>query len=199
MQLVVNIDSSNFGITVEKLFEELSVDDKRDLAKQMLHKFLEEPVNMERQVREQMVINELMKQNDYNGKPTFTDENSARYSYKFKEIMRDFKSSKETMIEKTTAEMTKLFSNLVTDMVNESPECKLQAEVIQKSVEDAFPEMVQIALTNAVATQLQNATFAISQQNLLSDRVTRLTNNIRYTLNTRGMNIQDHEIPSGNW
>ena len=48
MQVVINIDSANFGSTVEDLFKSLTTEQKGEIAKDLIVKWLSEPSGFER-------------------------------------------------------------------------------------------------------------------------------------------------------
>lgn len=189
MQVVINIDSANFGSTVEDLFKSLTPEQKGAIAKDLIVKWLSEPSGFERASYEQTLIDQVKAGTLKIGSSydnidwTKKDDNEIRGTYQFNDKMKGYKSSRERMIEDITAAASRTFSENITTLVKEDEQLKQKWEIVKEEIAKNFPAMVQSAMISYFIGNMQE--IQTSMYNLRSnvDSLNYFKDNIQQKLN----------------
>ena len=142
MQVTLNIPINESTPSLEDILKELTQEDRKEIATKVYREWLTSKLPVERKMREKEVIRELLDKKDFNGNPKYKDEESARDSYYFRNKMKDYKSSKDRLIEEIMSEMKKNITSYVTEVIKEHPQkVKIQND-IETAIQNEFPAMV---------------------------------------------------------
>jgi hypothetical protein len=188
MKIELNIDASNFGGTIEKVFESLSEQDKKDLAKEVMAKYLLEDYQAERLARSQDIIRELREKGDntyrnnseeYKNK---TDEEIMK-TYQFNDRIKHVKTSKEEMIKLITDTALYHYKELVTKAVQEDPQLKEVYSKVRDLIEESYPGYVHDAMVKAFTEYFRTTQDALINQNHMYNSFQNDMNNLRDRLN----------------
>jgi O6-methylguanine-DNA--protein-cysteine methyltransferase len=156
MQIVLNIDQTNIGETVEEIFRSLSDEDKKEVAKQVMLETLRKPSEVERINFENELIKSLIKADGYP-----KTEKDARDSYAFTERRSKFKTSSERMIESISAGALVHYKELAASLVKEDPVLSDAISKMLETFKTEFPNMVQLAMSAYFASQMQGIASAL--------------------------------------
>ena len=119
IQITFNIDSANIGSTVEDVFKSLTAEDKRELARGIMLEVMTKPNEAERLVFEQQTVEQLIREYE-NASYThdrIRTEAEARGSYRFRERMAKFESSRDRMMRMIVEETTRQYKDMVAELV----------------------------------------------------------------------------------
>jgi len=189
MQVVINIDSANFGSTVEDLFKSLTTEQKGEIAKDLIVKWLSEPSGFERAAYEQSLIDQVKAGTIKIGSSydnvdwTKKDDNEIRGSYQFNDKMKGYKSSRERMIEDITSAASRTFSENITTLVKEDEQLKQKWEIVKEEIAKNFPAMVQSAMISYFIGNMQEIQTSMYNLRTNVDSLNYFKDNIQQKLN----------------
>ena len=154
MKIELNIDASNFGDTIVKVFENLSEEDKKQLAKEVMTKYLLEDYEAERLARYQEVIRMLREKGDScytNNADTYKNKTDIEImeTYQFKDKIKHLKTSREEMIKMITDTAMIHYKDLVTKSVQEDPQMIEVYEKVKAVMKESYPGYVHDAMVKA--------------------------------------------------
>jgi len=188
MKIELNIDASNFGGTIEKVFESLTEQDRKDLAKEVMAKYLLEDYQAERLARSQDIIRELREKGDssyrnnseeYKNK---TDEEIMKM-YKFTDRIKNLKTSREEMIRTITDSAMLHYKDLVTKAVQEDPQMIEVYGKVKNLIEESYPGYVHDAMVKAFTEYFRNTQDILINQNHMYNNFQNDMNNLKDRLN----------------
>lgn len=153
MQITLNIDASNFGDTIAEVFQHLTVEQKQELAKQALTKWLEEPYTVEYSVKKEEIFNQLRLKETVRDINSWTDiktkdatDLQLERSREFKELIANWKSSKQIMVEETTKIIVDYYKNYAKEFIEKDEQTqKVLQEAIAK-VTEQYPATIHDAI-----------------------------------------------------
>lgn len=153
MQITLNIDASNFGDTIAEVFQHLTDEQKQELAKQALIKWLEEPYTVEYSAKKEGIFNQLRLRS------TVRDENSWKdipakeatdveleRSREFKEMIKDWKSSKQIMVEETTKTIVDYYKNYTKSFIETDEQTQTVLKEAIAKVTEQYPATIHDAI-----------------------------------------------------
>lgn len=182
MKIELDVNPGDLAKTVTEILNTLTPEQKTDIAKQTMEKWLREPYDIERQAKEREVINHIQaNMPSYREKET---EPQIRNGYDFQQKMRDFRSTKETMIKAITDEIASAYKAEVKKTVENDPKIQAMKEEVTKIIRETFPKAAHEAMVTWMASSMQavfETTMGIrqsyeSEQKLQQDIQTRLGN-----------------------
>lgn len=154
MKIELDVDPGQLGKSLADIMGSLTADEKRAMAKSALEGWLREPYDIERAEKERWAIEQVKIQSRNEYRQVVTDK-EARESYRFGDFMRNWKSTKEEMVEKITAEVIAHYKAEVTRIVQEDPKVlAMRAEVV-KIMMETFPKIAHEAMTVFVVEQFR--------------------------------------------
>ena len=155
MKIELDVDPGQLGKSLVDIMGSLTEEERRTLARNALETWLRDPGDIERSTRERWAIDQVKAQSRGDFREVKTDE-EAKNSYRYGEFMRGWKSSKEQMVDKITAEILEHYKTEVTKVVREDPKVlAMQAEVV-KIMMETFPKIAHDAMTVFVAEQFRS-------------------------------------------
>lgn len=172
MKVELNIDASNFGGTIEQIFQSLTEEDKKELAKDVLSKYLLEDYKAERLAKAQEIIRNLRERGDstWNNNSdkykNMTDE-EVMNTYEYKQRENQIKTSKEDMILAITTAAITHYKELVNNLVKNDPQMTEIYEKVKTVIEDNYAEYVKQTMMSVI-TNLFSDTFRSSMENRYS-------------------------------
>lgn len=146
-QITINLSPEQLGKFSENIigvFNELSVDEKKDIAKQVMQSWLNDPVKIEESARERDIIWSMRNQSYYRDK----SDSEIKNSWEFKDNVRKYKTSKETMVIAIVDEVKNHYKNVATELAKNDPQF---AELMTKVSDDLriqLPDIVRKAMTD---------------------------------------------------
>jgi len=192
MEVTINIDSLRGNI--EQVFESLSSEEKKELAKEVMLKVLTEALAGERLAYENILADRLYEAAKKDSYSHVNSLDEVRQSYKFRDGMQKFKSSSERMLETITREATENFKAQVTDLVKNDPQLQQVMAVVREQFIADFPTLVQATMATYFASQMNQISQALMQVNSVSDNVRILGCTIQAQLATQGININPPSV-----
>lgn len=161
MKVELNIDASNFGDTIGKIFETLSEEDKKELAKDVMQKYLLEDYRAERLACSQEIIRNLRDRGDssYSNNAEkyqkMTDE-EVMETYEFKNRSRSIVTSKETMIKEISAEAIRHYRSTVAEMVKNDQQFTDIYEKVKETISENYADYVKESMIVFVTSMFKN-------------------------------------------
>lgn len=144
MEVTINLDATQLGDKIEKIFDSLTPDQTEKIAVQVLTKFLEEPTYAERKIFSDKLVTNIRNTESYH---KHHNDDEIRNSYKHTEGMKAFKSTKEKMVEKITNTAMTHFVKKVDELVEADVELKQIFEANKAEIKESFPQFIQAAMT----------------------------------------------------
>lgn len=162
MKIELNIDASNFSDSLGKVFDSLSEEDRKQIAKEVLTKFLTEDYEAERKARSQEIIRQLREKGD-----STWQNNSDKYKnmsdkeimdcYEFKQRTNNLVTSREQMIKSITETAMGHYKELVASLVKEDEQMKNVYEKVRETIEKSFPAYVHDAMVRAFTDHFKHS------------------------------------------
>lgn len=181
MQVTFNVTGAQFSGAFEELMASLSQEDKKEVAKAVLVKMLEDDPEQERQAFSDSVVTELRAYR-------FKEHSDAqiRASWEYKDKMKTFKSSRQQAYELVTAETVKLYQEMVSQMLQESPRTQEVMAAAQEQFKLDLPRMAEQALTTFFISSMAN--IGATMANQMNDRIgmNLLSQNLQATMERMG-------------
>jgi len=198
MKLELNIDQATIGPTVKELFDTLTVEDRKELSRQIMEKFLAEPHNGERAAYEAATIAEIKTwpgdeyvyvqgHGSTRVEYKFMTDLQARSTDRFKKRMEAFKSTREIMISEITKTAVEAYRGAVTDYVQKDPQLQQVLAATIDAVKTDFPKFVHDALVGWFITNLQQQAGSMLQAISQSANAGLLAESVDQRLRARGI------------
>lgn len=144
MKISIDVDEGMVGKSVEDILQNVTPEQKNVIAQEIMKEWLKTTfVDHQRKVREQEVLKEVRNASSYNRTKTDAELLS---DWSFQNAMKDWKSSKQVMIETITRQMADAYKEYVKDLVENDPAFKAMKEEVGKIVRESFPKMVHDAM-----------------------------------------------------
>jgi len=144
MEVTINLDASQLGDKIEKVFDSLSPEQNEKIAMQVLTKFLEEPTYAEREIFSSKLITQIRASESYHKN---SDDNQIKGSYQYSDGMKKFVSMKEKMVEKITSTAMDHFVKRMNGLIESDEELKQIFEANKAEIKESFPQFIQAAMT----------------------------------------------------
>jgi len=152
MQVVFNIEAGQLGETVLEVFKNLTEEKKQELALELMKSWLKEPHELERKVYEEQKVEYFRRyKNESNRNYKDMPYEKIIEDWYFKDAMKDFKSSKEIMVETIVAAAKKSFQGHVDKYVAEDEQLAKIRGVVTEELKVEYPAIILEALTRSVS------------------------------------------------
>lgn len=138
----LNVDEANLGKPIEEMFASLSVEDRKEVARSVMLEMMSRPDNYERKLYEHKVFTQLKSIH-----PTRSDH-EIRTGYDFSSRMKDYQSTTEKLQKEVYVEASKNYTAMVKELVENDPQMQERLALLKDALTKAFPELVQMAMTN---------------------------------------------------
>lgn len=164
MKIELDVDPGNLAKSVNEILATLTPEQKLDIAKQTMEKWLKEPYDFERQVKEREVIDKLK-----GNRSSYRDhesEEQIRKSYEFSNAMSGFKSSKEVMLKTISEGILESYKAEIKKTVESDPKIQAMKEEVIAIIKETFPKSVHDAMVQWMASSMNtmfNATMGMDQ------------------------------------
>lgn len=191
IQITFNIDSANIGSTVEDVFKSLTADDKRELARGIMMEVLTKPNNAERLAFEQQVVEQLIREYENASYPSdrIRTESEARCSYRFRERMAKFESSRDRMMRMIVEETTKLYKDMVAELVKNDEQTQAVLADAQASFTKAFPTLCQQAMNSFFVSRMSEIAIALNTSFMQQTNMQMFSDDVRNALAAHGIAV----------
>jgi len=181
-QITLDLDMGDSAMTIAQIFDMLDKDDMKELAREVISSWVEEPITAERRARERMILDKMMREKSYGGGPQYENEDVARRHYSFRDAMKTFKSTREKTLEDVHSALYTEIKAEVHRIVRDSKQMSKIVEVASQVVIESLPRMVQNSLTSWFTEHL-NMMGNILHLNQQSDDQGELLQRIKEHLN----------------
>ena len=191
IQITFNIDSANIGSTVEDVFKSLTADDKRELARGIMMEVLTTPNNAERLAFEQQVVEQLIREYENASYPSdrIRTESEARCSHRFRERMTKFESSRDRMMRMIVEETTKLYKDMVAELVKNDEQTQAVLADAQASFIKAFPLLCQQAMNSFFVSRMSEIAIAMNTSFMQQTNMRMFSDDVRNALAAHGIAV----------
>jgi hypothetical protein len=154
MEITLKIEAHQLGETVEEVFKTLTDDQKRELAKEAVRKWLEEPLSGERAAYEEKAIADLRKacirigyySSDRNSNDPKVTDDEIRGTPEFRSRMSEYRSTRERLVTSVCEQAVSHAKEYAIKAVSEDAKLRLVFDEVRKKIEEMFPQMVYGAM-----------------------------------------------------
>lgn len=183
MKIELDVNPGELSKSVVDIINNLTPEQKVDIARQTMEKWLREPYDIERQAKEREVVAALIA-----NRPSYREretEEQIRKGYDFQQAMRDFQSTKEIMIKQITQAITEMYKSEVKKVVETDPKIQAMKDEVIATIKEKFPETANKAMMLWMASSMAamfDTTMGIKQfaesveqdRKNLSDRISQV-------------------------
>jgi hypothetical protein len=179
MELKINVSDADFGHELAGILESLSPEEKKEIAKEVLLKALNETTDSQRTLREKdtKVLEKLKTEISSYERDKYTTPEQMRTHYKYKELMGQMKSAKEVAVEQIVSSAIQVFRDNASEFIKNDENLKKIWEATSSQIQEDFPKYVHDAMVGHFVAQMssmqnsimmalqqsQNAQFGIEQ------------------------------------
>lgn len=166
MQVTLNIDASNFGDTLGDVFKNLSNEQKYHVAKESFEKWMREPYDVEFNTKKETIVKKLrqspndeVRVNDSWSERKKTSECTdaeLATTDKFKQLLGEFKTTKQIMVEETTKQIVDYYKTYIVEFVKTDENTQLILKQTIEEVTKQFPAMIHDAIVHWFSLQMNN-------------------------------------------
>lgn len=201
MKIEINIDAHDLDGTIVGVFNSLTEEEKKDMAKEAMKKWLDEPHRIEEQAKYNLLLPEFKERYKNSGETIYvngwrkvhecTDDQIIKTS-EFQKLVANFKSSKDEMIAAITKETIDHYRFMATEMVKTDPQLQKIMQQTLEGIKQDFPKFIHDAMLywftqnmqammNASASALAQSSQSMEISNKLFNEITgRTGNNLVY-------------------
>ena len=192
MQVTLNVDTEGLGGSVSEVFKSLTEDQRQDLCLTIMREVLTKPSTLERKLKEQQVIEDLIaKYSSASNWERISNESDARSSTKFRDIMRDWKSSSEVLMQMITTEAVKSWKENITTLVTSDPQLTEMYAAQKKIFVEQFPEIMKGVMAAYFASQMNSIGSGLMQAFHTGETLRQLGGNLQQQLASQGIHINN--------
>jgi hypothetical protein len=152
MKIEIDVDPKDLAKSMKEILDTLPPEKRVEIARDTMQAWLKEPYDAERLVKERAVLETLMSKQGYGRKES---EKEARSSWEFAEEMKKFRSTKDTMIETITREISASYQAEVKKVVESDPKVQAMKDEVIQIVRETFPKAFHEAMVAWTANNLQ--------------------------------------------
>ena len=153
MQITMNIEAAQVGDTIVATFNNLTQEQKLEIAKQVMLEWLKEPWDLERQSYEREVFRRLRADTGFRSNSGKTDD-QLRQDYDYSNKMREFMSTREKMINTITTEVANHYRACVAEIIKNDPQIQEAKGIVLEAVKKIFPAAIHNALVKFFSDQM---------------------------------------------
>jgi hypothetical protein len=152
MKIEIDVDPKDLAKSMKEILDTLPPEKRVEIARDTMQAWLKEPYEAERLAKERAVLETLMSKQGYGRKES---EKEARSSWEFAEEMKKFRSTKDTMIETITREISASYQAEVKKVVESDPKVQAMKDEVIQIVRETFPKAFHEAMVAWTANNLQ--------------------------------------------
>lgn len=183
MQLTINVSEADFGHELKEIMDSLSPEEKKDIAREVLSKALNEVTDSQRTLREkEEEVFVKIRKGFYNEKDKQQPAEQLRTHYDYKKLMEATKSTKELALEDILKSAVATFKELSTTMVKEDEELKKIWIAATAQIKEDFPKYVHDAVVYYFASQLDSMKNGIMSASMMAQNAAMSIESIRQRL-----------------
>lgn len=169
---------------LKEIVESLSVEDKKEIAHEVIKEWLMNDFPMEKKHKEDQVVKNLRSKSGYGGyKNSDKTDEEIKGTYEFKKAMKDFKSTREILIEDTLKEMKGEIREYVLDQIKGHEQTEIIQKAISEAVKEDFPELIMRLFASHVMEDFSNKMMNVNRFDIFEDNVRNSLDNIYNKLN----------------
>lgn len=185
MQLTINVSEADFGHELKEIMDSLSLEEKKDIAREVLQKALNEVTDSQRTLREKEEgVFEKIRNSFYNEKDKQQTPEQLRTNYEYKRLMDATKSTKELALEEILKAAVVSFKELSTTMVKEDKELKKIWIAASEQIRVDFPKYVHDAVVYYFASQLDSMKAGIMAASMTAQNAAMSIEQIKQRIGT---------------
>jgi len=187
MEIKLNIDETQVSASLTEILENLSEDQKKSFAQQVLGQWFNEPTKVDQELRSTTLISELRAMNEISVKdqdnswrtklvPTegMSDKDIIN-SETYKERLPDYKTPKQRAMLLIHDEVVEYHKKQIAEAISKDPQLEQVKDEAFKTVKALYPQLVTQAMSNFFNqhfNQLQHEiTDLMSKMNMNSDQI----------------------------
>lgn len=153
MKIELDVNPGDLAKSITDIMNSLTPEQKLEIARQTMEKWLKEPYDIERQSKEREVISNIQAtMPSYRDKET---EAQIRKGYDFQERMRGFRSSKEVMIKTITEGIVESYKTEVKKIIESDPKIQAMKDEVVAVIKETFPKAVHDGMVKWMASSMQ--------------------------------------------
>lgn len=197
MRIEINIDQTNLAGTVEEVFRSLTLEQRIKISESIMLQFLVEPHNGERAAHEASFIARLKENHDdayighsYNRK-RYCDmtEDEVRSTSRFKDGVKDYKSTRDKMIEEITSAAIQTFRASVTEFVKSDPQLQQVMATTLEHIRENFPKYTHDAMMAWFIEGMRDMTRGMQQALTQAGTAEGMTKSLVDRLRSTGLQV----------
>lgn len=186
MDVTLSVKSDQVGQTLNEILATLTLEQKQDIAKQMLDKWFAEPIVYERQAAENIIIEKLRSSGaslriHYNTKyPKDISDDEIKQSDEFKSEVSKFRSVKQQMIDNIIRTLIDYHQLEIRKRIESDPTLMKVTDAVFDEIKSKFGQIIQQAIIAWVCSNMNqiasDTTNAMNQLNTLTYDIQQITN-----------------------
>jgi len=154
MKIELDVNPADLTKSLAEILGSLKPEERAAIAKETMEKWLREPYDAERQAREAMCV-EAIKAEQKGGGYRSESDSEIRSGYRFREMMRDFRSTKETMVREITGAVIEAYKANVKHVVESDPKIQAMKDEVIQVIKEKFPQSVHDAMVAWMAGSME--------------------------------------------
>jgi hypothetical protein len=174
MNVTLEIKGADLSKEVSTILSELTPEEKKQMAKDIMLKWLTEPINFERNVKEaeafRIAKEKLEKSSSsWDNNKAKTDE-GVRSSSEFSDQLRGWKSTKEIMIENITLEFVTLYKSLTKELIANDVQLLAVWEKMREYLKKEYPKYVHDSMCIYFASKMDEVSSGVTNALMQSNQ-----------------------------
>lgn len=155
MQVTLNIEAGQLGNTVVELFQSLDQDQRKEIATEVLTKWLQDPTSVEMAAEDSKALYYARSKSSWSNKDKSAEQ--LRVTSEYTDYFKEHPTSKQMMIGQIKDEIVKHYQSVVNKVVIEDPKTQDMAKEVGQIVKDTLPKMIHDAMMLWTAANLDKA------------------------------------------
>lgn len=163
MELKLNISDADFGAELKQIIDSLTLEEKKEIAKEVMVKCLNEITDCQRTLmeKEKQVFEQIKNQmSSYDTDKSKTPE-QLRTHYKYAALMLEVKSPKEEAIKEILFAATSSFKEQAKNLIDTDEKLKQLWDVTSEEIKKDFPKFIHDAMMYWFSSHLGNMQMGI--------------------------------------
>lgn len=149
MKIELDIDPQDLTKSLKETLDALPQEKRIEIARRTMEAWLRDPWDIERTAKEREVI-ERMRQRHLSQE----SDDQIRRRWDFKQAMGDWKSTKETMVQTITGEISAAYREEVRKVIENDPKIQAMKEEVVQMIRTTFPKAVHDAMVQWMASSM---------------------------------------------
>jgi hypothetical protein len=182
MKIELEVDPTDLAKSLKEILDTLPPADRLELARKAMESWLRDPIDAERRAKERWAIDKI-KADSGNGYGSVKNDEEARRDWRFNDLMKGFKSTKEQMIETITQEISANYKAQVKNVIESDPRIQVMKDEVVKIVKETFPAMVHDAMVTFMSSNMHMMLMSSMGAEAVAKRVESLQSAVAQRLN----------------